>query len=455
MPESTIAAIITPHGVGGVAIVRLSGKSAFSVADKIFRLRSKKNLSQLRGYTGALGDIYDGEDIVDEAVTFVYRSPQSYTGEDVAELCVHGGMWVAQKVLRLCLTHGALPAGPGEFTKRAFLNGKMDLSGAEAVMDIISAKNDSALKAAMSARDGAVFRAVSDICGRLLDESAHIAAWSDFPEEDLEPVDEVRLAESLREIDDKTAQLIATYDQGRIQREGIATVIAGKPNAGKSTLMNMLLGAERSIVTEIPGTTRDIVTESARLGDIILNLSDTAGLRDTSDLVEKIGVERTKEQIERSELILAVFDNSRPLERDDRELLGLLNGQRCVAVINKSDLEPRLEIAEISAVIPTVVMISAKTGDGYEQLCKEVADIAGMSSFDFSAAVIANERQYSHLNAARQSLKQAIYALESGITLDAAGTCIDEAYNELLCLTGERVSDKVVDEVFSRFCVGK
>jgi len=455
MPETTIAAIVTPHGAGGVAVVRLSGTQAFNIAEEIFRPRMGGRLSQLRGYSGALGDIFDADGLVDQSVAFVFRSPKSYTGEDVVELSVHGGMWVAGRVLRLCYKHGAIPAGPGEFTRRAFTNGKMDLSQAEAVMDVIAAESDAALRAATSTREGAVSRAVREISQRLLTQSAHLAAWSDFPEEDLEPVDEVLLAASLREIGNMAKHLLATYDQGRILFNGVTTVIVGTPNTGKSTLMNMLAGCERSIVTEIPGTTRDIVTESVRMGDITLRLSDTAGLRDTSDLVEKIGVERTREQIELSELVLAVFDNSRPLEAGDREILSLLKSKPCIAVINKSDLPALLDLSEIRQVISRVVILCAKTGEGYDELVQDVTQLFGMSGFDASAAIISNERQYRHLYSAHEAIGQAVHALECGLTLDAAGVCIDEAHADLLSLTGERVSDKVVYEVFSRFCVGK
>ncbi|MCL2069087.1 MAG: tRNA uridine-5-carboxymethylaminomethyl(34) synthesis GTPase MnmE, partial [Oscillospiraceae bacterium] len=424
------------------------------ITRKIFRPRNTKPKS---GYSGALGDIVDGGIVIDEAVVFIYRAPKSYTGEDVAELSIHGGMWVAQKVLRLCYQSGAVPAQPGEFTKRAFLNGRMDLSQAEAVMDTIAAQNDAALAVAGYAREGAVAAAVREISGRLLNESTHIAAWSDYPEEDLEPVDEQRLIEALRETAKLAGLLIATYDQGKILREGISAAIAGKPNVGKSTLMNLLSGHERSIVTQIPGTTRDIICESVRLGDIILHLHDTAGLRDTADPVERIGVERTREQLGRSQLILAVFDNAAPLDAEDRGLLEYVADKPCIAVVNKADLPQLIQADEIRKTIPRVVNMSAKNGDGCEELARAVTEAVGMNSFkpDTGAAIIANERQYRHLCAAKEAVGQAIEALERGMTLDAAAVCIDEAHGELLALTGERVSDVVVDEIFSRFCVGK
>jgi len=443
MQQTTIAAISTPHGTGGIAMIRISGPGAIGVSEKLFRARGGKRL----------GDIVDGEMIIDEAVAFVYRAPKSYTGEDVVELCVHGGMWVAQRVLRLCFQNGAEPAQPGEFTKRAFLNGKMDLSQAQAVMDVVYAQNDTALRAANAARTGAIATAVREIASRLLTQSAHIAAWSDYPDEDLEPVDTGKLAESLRESEALTVKLLATYDQGKILREGVPTAIAGKPNVGKSTLMNLLSGHERSIVTEIPGTTRDIISESVRLGDIVLQLHDTAGLRDTDNPVERIGVERTREQLEQSQLILAVFDNSEPLSSEDRELLQQVSGRNCIAIVNKADLPSRLKLAGAERI----VKMSAKTGEGYDGLVRAVTEAVGMADWklDPGAAIIANERQYRHLFAAKTAIEQAVQTLQNGLTLDAVAVCIDEAHGELLSLTGERVSDVVVDEIFSRFCVGK
>jgi tRNA modification GTPase len=455
MFTTTIAAISTPSGTGGIGIVRLSGPGAIRVAEEIFRPRGKKSLAKARGYTGMLGRVHDGETDLDDCIAFVFRAPKSYTGEDVVELSCHGGGWILQRVLRLCLANGAVSAGPGEFTRRAFLSGKMNLAEAEAVMDLISARGESARKAALSARDGRLSKETAKIAAALLAESAHLAAWADYPEEDLEPVDEVTLARKLRQTEGEIDALLATWDRGKLLREGVDAVIAGRPNVGKSALMNLLAGENRSIVTDIPGTTRDVVEDSVRLGDILLRLSDTAGIRDTSDPVEQIGVSRARDRIESAGLILAVFDRSIPLEEADRELLALLKGKNCVAVVNKSDLPAQLELAEVRAAIPRVVEISALNGEGREELEQAVQEMLALDHFDPAEAVVANERQRACLLEAAQSVAEAATALESGMTLDAVNVSIDSALDALLRLTGERVTDAVVDEVFARFCVGK
>jgi tRNA modification GTPase len=455
MQAATIAAIATPHGTGGVAMIRLSGAGAIGIASRVFTARSGKGLGELGGYTGALGLVSDGGETLDEGICYVYRAPKSYTGEDVAELTLHGGVWLAGRVLRACLRHGAVLAAPGEFTKRAFLNGKLDLSQAEAVADLIAAGSELSLRAAVNAYGGKVSTAVGGLVEKLLAQAAHLAAWADYPEEEVEEVGAGQLAAALGEALAGLDTLLSTYDQGRILREGVRTAIVGKPNVGKSTLMNLLSGYERSIVTEIPGTTRDVVTESVRIGGIALQLFDTAGIRPTEDPVERAGVERSRQQIEQAELVLAVFDHGSELDRQDLELLSLLEGKRCIALLNKSDLPPRLDCAGLQRRVPTVVMISAKTGDGHGAFQQKLLEVLGMANLDSSAAIIASERQRGNLLAAKAALEQALEALSGGVTLDAVSVCIDEALGELLSLTGQRAGDRIIDEVFSRFCVGK
>lgn len=452
--HSTVAAISTPPGAGGIGVIRISGADSFAVADKIFRANNKKSIFEMNGYTSALGRVYDGDGPVDDAIAQVFRAPKSYTGEDVVELSCHGGLWILQKVLRLCLENGAQPANPGEFTKRAFLNGKLNLTQAEAVMDLISAQGQSAAKAALSARDGMISTRINKIVEKLVSQSAHLAAWADFPDEDLETLDRDLFSTVLEEAVRTISDIVKTYDAGKILREGISTAIVGKPNVGKSTLMNLLSGEERSIVTDIPGTTRDVVEDTVRLGDFILRLADTAGIRETDDPVENAGVERSRLQIQTAELIFAVFDSSDELDAQDLGILDALAGKPCVAVVNKIDLPKRLDISWLEAKIPKLVTISAKTGDGVKELEAAVSGLLGLSSIDATAGIIANERQRVCLVKAKESLGEAKTALVSGM-LDAANACVDYAIDELLILTGERASDRVVDEVFARFCVGK
>ena len=452
--ETTIAAISTALSSAGIGVVRISGPAAFSVAEKVFRANSKRPVSKMRGYTSALGRVYDGEDAVDEAVCQVFRAPRSYTGEDVVELSCHGSVWILQKTLRLCLQNGAEAAAPGEFTRRAFLNGKLNLTQAEAVMQLISAQGESAAKAALLARDGAISNRIHGVAKKLVEQSAFLAAWADFPEEDLEELDEAWLFDILCSSCEEIKKLLHSYDTGRMLRDGVLTVIAGRPNVGKSTLMNLLAGEERSIVTDVPGTTRDIVEDTVRLGGFTLRLADTAGIRETDDIVEIQGVQKSKRRIEAAELVLAVFDSSDELSPDDYALLSELAGRPCIAVVNKIDLPAKLDINLIREKIPHVVTISAKNGEGREKLVSVTSGLLGLASFDPAAGIIASERQRLCLMKAGDSLEEAKTALSSGM-IDAVGVCVDFALDTLFEMTGEKASDHVIDEVFAKFCVGK
>ena len=453
--EKTIAAISTANGIGGLGVIRISGENAIATADKIFVSVSGKKLSQLKGYTAAYGKIYDGYELIDEAVVLVFRAPHSYTGEDVAEISCHGGLYVTKRVLRAVLKNGAVPAEAGEFTKRAFLNGKLGLTEAEAVMDIISAKGSQSARAALSCMEGKLRQRIDSVRDTLINTAAHLSAWADYPEEDIPEVDTDNLTSSLSVCRDELSALLRTYDTGKIMREGVETVIAGRPNVGKSTIMNLLSGCERSIVTNVPGTTRDVIEETVMLGEIPLRLSDTAGIHSTDDPVEKIGVERAKDRILKAGLVLAVFDSSRPLSDDDKELIELLSDAPSLAIINKTDLEKQLDTDYIQSKIKHVIFISALSGEGTAELEKQVADIIGTAELDASQGILATERQHRSAQSAMESLNEAITALSSGITLDAVTVIIEDAINYLLELTGERVTEAVVDKVFSHFCVGK
>lgn len=452
----TIAAIITPPGTGAVGVVRISGPDAVAVASGLFRSNTGRPLDSLSGYSGTLGRVFDADGDIDEAIVFVYRAPKSYTGENIVEISCHGGTWAVQTTLRLCIENGARPAGPGEFTKRAFLNGKLALSQAEAVMDLIHAQGEAAMRAALAVRDGALSTAVGEMVEKLTRVSAHLAAWSDYPEEEIEPVDPAALLCELCGLSGQVEKYRKSYGRGRLLREGISTAIVGRPNAGKSTLMNLLSGAQRSIVADLPGTTRDVVEDAVQVGGYILRLYDTAGIRDTSDPVEQAGVERAVRQLQTADLILAVFDASLPFSEQDAQLLTRLEGTNCIAVINKTDLPQRLETQWITAQIPRTVYIAAKTGEGRELLEKQILDsLQLLPAGGGSAQFAVNERQRACLDQAATSLHEAEDALRSQVTLDAVGVCIDCALEALLSLTGRRVTDQVVDEVFSRFCVGK
>lgn len=454
--DSTIAAIATAQGTGAVGVLRISGPQAKGIAEKVFfPLDAGKRLGELKGYTGCLGRIRDRRGEVDEAVAFVYTAPRSYTGEDVVELCCHGSPLLLQRALEALLEAGAQPAGPGEFTRRAFENGKLSLDQAESVMELISAQSESGARAALAARDGLLWRTIDSCTGRLLDAAAHLTAWVDYPEEGVEEVESGALLSSLREIEAQLNGLLEGYNTGRILREGVDTVIAGRPNVGKSTLMNLLAGARRSIVTAIPGTTRDVVEDSVRLGRLVLRLSDTAGLRQTADPVEQAGVELARERLAGCDLAFAVFDSSRPLEEEDLELARQLKGRPAVAILNKTDLERRLDATRLGEYFDTVVEMSAGEGTGVAELAAAAEKLLLSDRFDPAQPSLVTARQKDCVRRAAAAIGEACAALELGLTYDALSVCIDEATNALLELTGGRATVDVVDRVFEKFCVGK
>ncbi len=455
MSEKTVAAISTAQGEGGIGVIRISGDDALEIADKIFKNVNGRKVTDMKGYTAAFGKICNNGEEIDEAVALVFRAPNSYTGEDVVELSCHGGVFITKQVLRAVLSAGAVPAQAGEFTKKAFLNGKIDLTEAEAVIDIISAKSTSAARAALFAKDGVLRKKINSVKDDLLSLAAHLSAWADYPEEDIAEVTDDMIFDTCNKAITALEKLLSSYDSGQAVKQGIDTVIAGKPNVGKSTLMNLLSGCEKSIVTDIPGTTRDIVEDTVVVGDVILRLSDTAGLRETDDTVEKIGVDRARKRLEECGLLLAVFDNSRELDSEDIELLKSAKNVPAVAIINKTDLKQKLDINYISNIISNIVYVSAKSGEGHEELVKAVEKIAGTENLNPSEGILSNERQRLAVSNALSSIKEAKDALSLGMTFDAVTVSLEDAISQLLELTGEKASDEIIDRVFHNFCVGK
>lgn len=452
---SAIAAISTPLGTGGVGIIRISGKNATEIADRIFVSVNGKKLSSSKGYRAYFGRIFDGETAVDEVVCLVFRAPHSYTGEDVVEINCHGGVVLLKKILRLVLQNGAQAAAPGEFTKRAFLNGKLDLSEAESVMTLISAQGEQGANAAFNQLEGSLSRKIEKINSSLLSLAAHIAAWVDYPDDEIEELGNNELYSTIYNAHLELCALLSNFDSGMAVTNGVEAAIVGKPNVGKSTLMNLLTGYDRSIVTEIEGTTRDIVEETVNLNGCILRISDTAGMRETGDIVEKLGVERSRKKLERAAIVFAVFDLSKPLSDEDKELIDECKDKNVIPIINKTDLEPRLDVDYIKNKLGSPLFISAKSGDGYNELCDRVAELMGTKNFDTTSAMLVNERQRICCQKASDALKDALEALNIGLTPDAIGVCIDDAIAALLELTGQKASEAVVDEVFKQFCVGK
>ena len=452
---STIAAIATGQAAGGIGIVRISGENALFVADRIFKTVSGLKLNTLSGYKAAFGTVFLDEKPLDEAIATVFRAPKSYTGEDVVEISCHGGLYVTKQVLRAALQNGAVPAEAGEFTKRAFLNGKLDLAKAEAVMQLISAQGEQARAASFNTLEGALSREIAAVSADLKSVSASLAAWVDYPDEEIDDLSDDAIARSLDNAIRALQALLARFDSGKVILNGVDTAIVGKPNVGKSTLMNVLVGAEKSIVTDIAGTTRDIVEETVTVGNVVLRLSDTAGLRDTADTVERIGVERARKKMENAALVLALFDSSTPLSAADTDLFALCKGKKAIAVVNKTDLHGAWDTKILDTVFNNTVYISAKENTGVENLEKAIEETLGTADFDPSAATLMNERQYACCLAALESLFEAKSAQDSGLTRDAVNVSIDAAIESLDMLTGEKATESVVNEIFSRFCVGK
>ena len=452
---STIAAVSTPNAAGGIAVIRISGEQALEIADRIFTSVSGRKAVDMEGYTCAYGNAHDGDERLDDCILTVFRAPHSYTGEDTAEISCHGGIYVTRRVLSAALNNGAVSALPGEFTKRAFVNGKLDLTQAEAVMDVISAKSDRELKMAEELREGAAFKKAEKCSAKLIKILGDLAAWADYPEEDIPAVEPVTLRNELTEVKDELASLISNYDAGRIIREGVSTAIVGRPNVGKSTLFNLLSGCERSIVTDIAGTTRDVVEETVRLGDIVLRLSDTAGIRETDDIIEGIGVQIAEKMIGTAELVIGVFDGGCPLTEDDLYLINKINNKKSIAVINKNDVSQQLDTTVFKNYNIPFVLLSAKENTGIEQLKSKVEELFRINDITLNSVCVANERQKQCIVSCLDSVNSSIAAIDNGELLDAVNVLVDEAEQSLLELTGKRITDTVVDEVFSRFCVGK
>lgn len=446
--ESTVAAVCTPPAAGGIAAVRVSGPQAINAAEKVFSPVHRR-LCELAGYTAAYGRFFDGQSEFDDGVALVYRAPHSYTGEDTVELFCHGGVYVAQRLLTAVIAAGARLADPGEFTKRAFLNGKMDLTQAESVMAKVSAEGDAALSEAALAAEGRTSAEISDIKAELLAAAAGISAYIEYPDDDIEPP---RTAEALQAASDRIGELIKNFDNGEVYRGGVSTVILGRPNVGKSAIMNLLSGCERSIVTPVAGTTRDIIEDTVRLDGLLLRLSDTAGIRGDGDEIEKIGIGRAKKRLEAARLVLAVFDGGQPLDEGDHEVMELCRGKCCVCVINKSDLPQRVDREVMKPYFEHTVLFSALAGDT-APLSAAIREALGANIT--AGPPIFTQRQRDCLSRAKNQLDTAAADCRGGLTLDAVSIGIEQAVSILGELTGENASQQIIDEVFKRFCVGK
>lgn len=455
--DDTISAIATALGVGSIGVIRLSGPDSLAIADRIFAGREKLGRENARKLL--YGHILDRKgQPIDEVLAVYMPGPHSYTGEDVCEIQCHGGRQALQEILSLTYQAGARPAEPGEFTKRAFLNGRLDLAEAESVMDIINAKSRQALVAANRGHEGGLSRKVRELRKELRDLVVQLEAAIDYPEEDIEEVTYDRAAEVLAEAQGAVARLVRQGSAGRILREGLRTAIVGRPNVGKSSLLNSLLQADRAIVSNIPGTTRDIIEEQMTIGGIPLVLTDTAGLRDTEDLVEKIGVERSRAALEDAQLALVVLDGSQPLSGEDRELLRSLTDRKKLILVNKSDLPQVLDTEGLRREYGSsdVIVLSVKTGEGLEQVEQWLQEfVYGEGSDSESSSMTQNARQQDLLEKALRSLEDALEGARQHLPYDCLTIDLTQTLHDLGEITGEDVPDEIIDEIFAQFCVGK
>ena len=458
MKTDTIAAIATAMSNSGIGIVRISGDEALEVADRIFRpKKGSRKVSDMETHTIHYGYVVDGEEVVDEVMLLIMKAPRSYTCEDTIEIDCHGGVLVMKKILETVLKYGARPAEPGEFTKRAFLNGRIDLSQAESVIDVINAQNELALKSSVSQLQGAVLEKIKDIRAVVLHEIAFIESALDDPEHvSLDGYPE-QLHGIMNDAHAKVKKLLDSSDNGKMLKEGINTAIVGKPNAGKSSLLNILVGEERAIVTEIAGTTRDILQEQIQIGGIGLNVIDTAGIRDTEDIVEKIGVNKSREYIEKADLIIYVVDSSTELDENDQEIIEAIQDKKAIVLLNKSDLDTKTNAAILQKCLDKPILsISAKNNTGIHELEKLIEEMFFSGKLSFNDEVyITNIRQKNALTEAESSLKMVLQSIDDGMPEDFFTIDMMNAYEVLGTIIGESVGEDLVNEIFSKFCMGK
>lgn len=456
--SDTIAAIATAMSSSGIGIIRVSGDQAVSIVNRIFAgKKGKFDLNTAPSHRIYYGMIHDGDEMLDEVLVMLMRGPHSYTAEDTVEIDCHGGVLVMKKILETVIKYGARPAEPGEFTKRAFLNGRIDLSQAESVIDVINAQNELALKSSVSQLQGAVLEKIKAIRAVVLHEIAFIESALDDPEHvSLEGYPE-QLHEIMSDAHSKVKKLLDSSDNGKMLKEGINTAIVGKPNAGKSSLLNILVGEERAIVTEIAGTTRDILQEQIQIGGIGLNVIDTAGIRDTEDIVEKIGVNKSREYIEKADLIIYVVDSSTELDENDQEIIEAIQNKKAIVLLNKSDLDAKTDASVLQTQLSKPILsISAKNNTGIHELETLIEEMFFSGKLSFNDEVyITNIRQKNALAEAQNSLKMVLQSIADGMPEDFFTIDMMNAYEALGTIIGESVGEDLVNEIFSKFCMGK
>lgn len=455
---STIASISTAPGIGGIGIIRMSGKKSFEILEKIFKPKKQEKIEDIKGYTIKYGHIVEEDKIIDEVLVSYFKAPKSYTAEDMCEINSHGGNLIVKKILELCLKNGAELAEPGEFTKRAFLNGRIDLAQAESVVDVINAKSEKEVKASIKQLEGELSKEIQKIKQEILEVLVNIEVSIDYPEYDVEEVQNKEILEMLESVENKLKKLEKTFDSGKILKNGIKTAIIGKPNAGKSSLLNAILKEDRAIVTEYEGTTRDTIEEFVTINGIPLKLIDTAGIREASDEVEKIGIQKAKEIAKEADLVIAIFDISKKLSKEDEEILKIVKNKKSIILLNKIDLKQAISEKDPKFLESSknIIKISALNKKGIEEIYNKISEMFSLNEINMdNDIVITNVRHKNLISKAIKNVLKTKETMKKDMPIDIIAIYIKDILEDLGSITGEIITEDIINEIFSKFCLGK